>query len=191
MSATAGKTRCYSAHETERAGALFAGAMILVILLLNRFTSLGRSNAHIKIEMNFLHNWYSLAYTVLFFGLSFYIGNGRTIGKRLMGIRVVSLVHHRLSLWHSVERALGYGASALELGFGFLQYFIHPNRRTVHDRIAETTGSERLAGLPQRTDVAHTVAQAFAWRGAGFHSSAGRAGYNPAPRKPGYRYRGC
>jgi uncharacterized RDD family membrane protein YckC len=41
-------------------------------------------------------------------------------------------------MWHSVERALGYGASALEAGFGFLQYFIHPNRRTVHDRIAET-----------------------------------------------------
>jgi len=27
-----------------------------------------------------------------------------------------------------------------ELGLGFLQYFIHPNRRTVHDRIAETSG---------------------------------------------------
>jgi len=37
-----------------------------------------------------------------------------------------------------LERALGYGAPALELGFGFLQYFIHPNHRTVHDRIAET-----------------------------------------------------
>jgi len=30
------------------------------------------------------------------------------------------------------------GASFLEFGFGFVQYFIHPNRRTVHDRIAET-----------------------------------------------------
>ncbi|HUE24899.1 MAG TPA: RDD family protein [Bryobacteraceae bacterium] len=59
-------------------------------------------------------------------------------GQRLLRIRVVSLVHRRMSLWHSVERALGYGASVLELGFGFLQYFIHPNRRTVHDRIAET-----------------------------------------------------
>ena len=38
----------------------------------------------------------------------------------------------------SDKRALGYGASALEFGFGFIQYFIHPNRRTVHDRIAET-----------------------------------------------------
>lgn len=80
----------------------------------------------------------SLAYFVAFLGLSNYIGNGATLGKRLMRIRAVSLVHRRLSLWHSIERALGYGASALEAFFGFFQYFIHPNRRTVHDRIAET-----------------------------------------------------
>lgn len=55
-----------------------------------------------------------------------------------MKIRIVSLVHERMSLWHSIERALGYGASALELGFGFLQYFIHPNKQTVQDRITET-----------------------------------------------------
>jgi uncharacterized RDD family membrane protein YckC len=33
---------------------------------------------------------------------------------------------------------LGYGASALEAGFGFFQYFLQPNRACVHDRIAET-----------------------------------------------------
>jgi hypothetical protein len=48
----------------------------------------------------------------------------------------VSIVHHQMGSWHSIERALGYGASAFE--FGFAQYFIHPNRRTVHDRMAET-----------------------------------------------------
>ena len=75
---------------------------------------------------------------MLYFGLATYFGKGRTPGKRLLGIRVVSLVYQRLGLWHSIERALGYAASALEFGFGFLQYFVHPNRRTVHDRIAET-----------------------------------------------------
>ena len=55
-----------------------------------------------------------------------------------MKIRVISLVHERLTLWHSIERSLGYGASILEGGFGFMLYFIHPNRQTVHDRIAET-----------------------------------------------------
>ena len=91
----------------------------------------------VHIELNF-ENWYSLVYLVLYFGLFVYFGNGKTPGKWLLHIRVVSLVHHRMSLWHSVERAVGYGASTLELGFGFLQFFIHPNRRTVHDRIAET-----------------------------------------------------
>jgi uncharacterized RDD family membrane protein YckC len=81
-----------------------------------------------------------------------YFGSGRTPGKALLGIRVVSLTHDRLSLWHSVERALGYGASMLECGFGFFPYFIHPNKRTVHDRIAETivvldpAGRRRLKG---------------------------------------------
>jgi len=93
---------------------------------------------HIDFELTFFENWYSIVYLVAFFGLSLYIGNGKTIGKKLMGIRVVSLVHHRMSLWHSIERALGYGASTLEFGFGFVQYYIHPNRRTVHDRMAET-----------------------------------------------------
>ena len=38
---------------------------------------------------------------------------GATPGKRLFGIRVVSLFHEHISPWHSIERALGYSASAL------------------------------------------------------------------------------
>ena len=75
---------------------------------------------------------------VLFFGIATWYGNGQTPGKRLFGIRVVSLVHAKMSFWHSIERALGYNAAALEGGFGFVQFFIHPYRRTVQDRIAET-----------------------------------------------------
>lgn len=120
------------------AGALFLGVLLSFFKLANRYTRLGQNNEHLNIELNFFENWYSVVYLVLFFGLSVYFGNGRTLGKRLMGIRVVSLVHHKMSLWHSIERALGYGASALEFGLGFAQYFIHPNRRTVHDRMAET-----------------------------------------------------
>lgn len=85
-----------------------------------------------------LQHWYSILFIVLYFGIFTYWGKGQTPGKRLLKIRVVSLTHDHLSLWHALERALGYGASALELGFGFMQYFIHPNKQTVHDRIAET-----------------------------------------------------
>ena len=79
-----------------------------------------------------------VAVVLAYFGLATWLGNGRTLGKRLLGVRVVSLTHERITLWQAVERALGYGASALEAGFGFLQVFVHPNRRAVHDRIAET-----------------------------------------------------
>jgi uncharacterized RDD family membrane protein YckC len=91
-----------------------------------------------EIAFGFNMNWYSAAWIVLYFGCTAYFWNGRTPGKRALGIRIVSLVHERMSLWHSVERALGYGFSVLEGCFGFVQYFTHPNKRTLHDRIAET-----------------------------------------------------
>ncbi|MES2390482.1 MAG: RDD family protein [Acidobacteriota bacterium] len=75
---------------------------------------------------------------VLYFGILLWKGKGRTPGKRFMKIRVVSLMHRHITFWHSVERALGYGAAALELGFGFAQFFIHPYRRCAQDRLAET-----------------------------------------------------
>jgi uncharacterized RDD family membrane protein YckC len=74
----------------------------------------------------------------LYFGVLLWTGKGRTPGKRLMKIRVVSLMHRHITFWHSVERALGYGAAALEGGFGFVQFFIHPYRRCAQDRLAET-----------------------------------------------------
>jgi uncharacterized RDD family membrane protein YckC len=75
---------------------------------------------------------------ILYFGIFLWKGNGRTPGKRIMKIRVVSLMHTHITFWHAVERALGYGAAALEAGFGFFQFFLHPYRRCAQDRLAET-----------------------------------------------------
>jgi uncharacterized RDD family membrane protein YckC len=120
----------------------FAAFLLFLIVLISgarllAYFDMINQDANINLKFDFT-NWYSLVFLVLYFGLFTYWGNGQTPGKRLMKIRVVSLEHESMSLWHSIERALGYGASALELGFGFLQYFIHPNKQTVHDRIAET-----------------------------------------------------
>jgi len=90
------------------------------------------------IEFNPFENWYSTLLPVVYCGLVVWRTNGFTLGKWLTGIRIVSLTNERISLWQSVERALGYGASLLEAGSGFIQYGIHPNKQTVHDRIAET-----------------------------------------------------
>ena len=122
---------------------LFAGVLqALAPLLLKRgwIQRSDRFSFALNIDLHHIAwvNWYSIAWLIVYFGLATWLGGGRTPGKWLMGIRVVSLAHERISLWHAVERALGYGASMLEFGFGFLQCFIHPNRRTVHDRIAET-----------------------------------------------------
>ena len=89
-------------------------------------------------EPEWLHLLTSVLVPVLYFGILLWKGKGRTPGKRLMRIRVVSIVHPHLTFWHYVERARGYGAAALELGFGFLQFFIHPYRRCAQDRLAET-----------------------------------------------------
>jgi uncharacterized RDD family membrane protein YckC len=153
------RVHTYTAHERERmaeleglplasfkarAAAFYLDCLIAIVLFVPLALLIGNAVErifHLKdvhIELNFFENWYSIAWLVAYFGLSLYIGKGRTLGKRLFRIRVVSLVHHQLSFWHCIERALGYGASALEGGFGFLQYFLYPNHRTVHDRIAET-----------------------------------------------------
>jgi len=76
--------------------------------------------------------------TLAYFSLSTFIFQGQTLGKRLMKIRVISLKSEKLTLWQSFERSLGYGASALEAGFGFVQAAWYSNKQAVHDRIAET-----------------------------------------------------
>jgi uncharacterized RDD family membrane protein YckC len=74
----------------------------------------------------------------VYFAVLVKLMKGQTPGKKMMKCRVVSLVHHEITWWHSIERALGYGASLLEAGFGFVQFFLTRNRQCVHDRIAET-----------------------------------------------------
>jgi uncharacterized RDD family membrane protein YckC len=75
---------------------------------------------------------------VFYFTISFYFCNGQTIGKYFLKIRILSLYHEHIGLWHCIERSLGYFASALEFGFGFIQAFWNPNRMTLHDKIGET-----------------------------------------------------
>jgi uncharacterized RDD family membrane protein YckC len=154
------KPRRFSAPHTERLRELNglplasfrsrAGAwvcdIILVILIamivsvLRAIFSAGpfaqRYEGNIRLEL--FHDPWGIASIVLYFGLLPFLWRGRTVGKRIFRLRMVSISHDRLTLWQCVERALGYAFSSLEGGFGFFQYFLHPNRQTLHDRIAET-----------------------------------------------------
>ncbi len=75
---------------------------------------------------------------IIYFALTTYITNGQSIGKKILGIKIISIYHHRIGIWHCIERSLGYVASTLELMIGFYQVFWNPNRMTLHDKIADT-----------------------------------------------------
>jgi uncharacterized RDD family membrane protein YckC len=98
----------------------------------------GHTTTDVKFDLERTLELASTVWLVVYFGFFIRVTNGLTPGKRLMRIRVVSLEHERISSWQAIERALGYGASALEGGFGFIQYFLYKNHTCVHDRIAET-----------------------------------------------------
>lgn len=120
-------------------GPAIAGLHFLLFNALGVHEELYRS-AHVQVRFEFeqVRELAWVLWLVLYFGLCVWRTNGLTLGKKLLRIRVASLEHERITLWQSVERALGYGASALEAGFGFLQYFLYPNHRCLHDRIADT-----------------------------------------------------
>jgi uncharacterized RDD family membrane protein YckC len=64
---------------------------------------------------------------------------GQTIGKMAAGIRVVPMDStDRVSLGNSTMRAAGYLVSLLPVGLGLVPALVHADRRTLHDRLADT-----------------------------------------------------
>jgi uncharacterized RDD family membrane protein YckC len=121
-----------------------------IIILFSLFNmSISKINVHsifdVEIEMNNTHS-YLITFLkflfgllpVVYFAVSFYFCRGQTIGKYFLRIKVIPLYHEHLGLWHCLERSLGYFASALEFGFGYIQAFWNPNSMTLHDKIGET-----------------------------------------------------
>lgn len=64
--------------------------------------------------------------------------NGQTLGKRLLGIRVVRLDGQRINWWVAFERAGGYAAGFATGLLGFAQVYWDANRQGIHDRIVGT-----------------------------------------------------
>jgi uncharacterized RDD family membrane protein YckC len=109
------------ASFTRRAIAIFIDFVIAGLLFIGLTVGFGRlaervgilpAQENVQLEFTFFKNWYSVAWSVVYFTIGLYLGKGRTIGKKICRIRVVSLVHDHISFWHAFERSLGYGASA-------------------------------------------------------------------------------
>lgn len=130
--------------------------LYLGIIILFSLFNMEISNVNVKgifeveMDMNNSPSWFITIMKflfgllpVLYFASLFYFWKGQTIGKYILRIKVLSLYHERIGLWHCIERSLGYFASALEFGFGYIQAFWNPNRMTLHDKIGETIVIER------------------------------------------------
>jgi uncharacterized RDD family membrane protein YckC len=76
--------------------------------------------------------------TVIGYFLFFFAITGQTLGKRLLGIQVVTAAGGRLTLWQSGLRLAAYLASIAPLYLGFLAALVDERGRAWHDRIAGT-----------------------------------------------------
>jgi len=88
------------------------------------------------------------AFYVGWFTLWVWVGRGRTLGKRLFGLRIVRLDGKPLRLWDSFGRAGGYAASGATLMLGFLEAAWHPNRQAMHDKVSGTVVLRIRRGAP-------------------------------------------
>lgn len=74
----------------------------------------------------------------LYFTATTAMWHGRTPGKRVFGIRVISLTGKPIGWWAAFERFGGYAAGFATGLLGFLQIFWDDNRQAIHDKIAVT-----------------------------------------------------
>ncbi|WP_425461070.1 RDD family protein [Gracilimonas mengyeensis] len=74
----------------------------------------------------------------IYFILCLPLFSGRTIGKKLLGLKVVRLNNEPIGLWYSFERFGGYAAGLATGLLGFFQVYWDPNRQGIHDKIAST-----------------------------------------------------
>jgi hypothetical protein len=74
----------------------------------------------------------------IYFALFAWGRRGATLGKRILGIRIVRLDGHRLNLWEGFERFVGYLHIPGTLGIGLVDLWHDPNRRMAHDRVVHT-----------------------------------------------------
>jgi len=95
-------------------------------------------------ELSFGVGWWTLYITIF---LSWW--KGQTVGKRMMGIRVVRLDGEPITWWVAFERVGGYAAGFATGLLGFAQVFWDANRQGIHDRIVGTVvivdGADKVA----------------------------------------------
>lgn len=79
-----------------------------------------------------------LGWAIVYFALLPVWWNGQTIGKRLLGLRVVELTGKPITAMRAFKRYGGYAAGMATGMFGFAQVLWDPNRQAIQDKTAHT-----------------------------------------------------
>jgi uncharacterized RDD family membrane protein YckC len=74
----------------------------------------------------------------IFYHVLLWFFTGQTIGKALMGLRIVPLGGGRIPLWRAFLRYFSYYLSGLMLGIGFFWIIFDNRRMGWHDKLART-----------------------------------------------------
>jgi uncharacterized RDD family membrane protein YckC len=78
---------------------------------------------------------------------TFFVGRfGGTVGKLLLGMRVIRADFTRVTYWRAAVRAFGKVLSDLTLYVGYIMVAFDPQRRALHDYIADTRVVKREEG---------------------------------------------
>jgi uncharacterized RDD family membrane protein YckC len=128
-----------------RAGAYIVDALILLVVNLALSFVVGAMTAGIDVETEpgaFLAVQFLLMLLQLALGAGYevwFLGRfGATPGKMACGLRVVTSDGGRISYLRAFGRYLGKIVSFLIFGIGFLMAAFDPEKRTLHDRMADT-----------------------------------------------------
>ena len=121
----------------------FLGFKVLAIDVEN-FTHVDFKSSDLGKTAQSIIKWTLISIPTLYFTLTTFFLNGQTPGKKIFKIQIISLYHKKVGFWHCLERSLGYVASTLEFGLGFIQAMWNVNRMALHDKIAETVVIKKL-----------------------------------------------
>ena len=110
-------------------------ALSFVILLVDIFTAYKYPDREIPVDMMTL--WLGLILSVIYF-VGYWAKSGQTIGKTMMGIRIVGADGSAISWGKALLRYVGYIISGLVLSLGFLWLAFDRKRQGWHDKIAGT-----------------------------------------------------
>ena len=110
-------------------------ALSFLLLLVDIFTAYKYPDREFPVDTMFL--WFGLILSVVYF-VGYWVKSGQTVGKTVMGIRIVKTDGSRLSLGQALLRYIGYLISGAALSLGFLWLVFDRKRQGGHDKIAGT-----------------------------------------------------